>query len=479
MDKTLGAYSILACQKAMDEAGVTPDQIDGVICCDSHIAGGSGGSASQWAPRPYFAPPYDSEWGLTLINAQWLIEQMRLPNVKFAPTGVPTISEMVGMAAQAVGDGVCSTCLVIYPTGNLEGRYRRGGENADDYARGARQWTAPWGNHGGNDFINIFPHNQYCLKYGGKHDDVAPFVVNQHRNGLLTPWGYNASHNVPQLTIEDYVNSRFVLNPLRVWDCDRPVNASAAYLFTTAERARDMRQKPVYVLNHSQHNFRKRSTQEDLDEIEDWTDRAARQNVRGRRARARGRRYLQSLRRLFDHGAVLSGGLPVARRQTRRRLRVLRRRYPGRGTAPVLLERRQFGDRALPHRHVHRQHRAAPRHRRRPPGHGSGRDRAGGLHHAQQWRLDHVRQIPELTACDTGDHRLAAITLQTLTQRRLASEGKVGKSICKRTIAGAHGNDEDALISAVRRAAMYRPQPRARITLPNGILTPGTRLPLF
>jgi hypothetical protein len=71
-----------------------------------------------------------------------------------------------------VGDGACHTCLVIYPTGNLEGRYRRGGENADDYARGARKWTAPWGNH----------------------DDLAPFVVNQHRNGLLTPWGYNATH---------------------------------------------------------------------------------------------------------------------------------------------------------------------------------------------------------------------------------------------------------------------------------------------
>jgi hypothetical protein len=217
---------------------VTPDQIDGIICCDSHIAGGSGGSASQWAPRPYFDSPYDSEWGLTLVNAQWLIAQMGLSNVKFAPTGLPTISEMVGMAAQAVGDGVCSTCLVIYPTGNLEGRYRRGGENADDYARGARQWTAPWGNHGGNDFINMFPHGQYCLKYGGKHDDLAPFVINQHRNGLLTPWGYNASHNVPQLTIEEYLSSRYILNPLRLWDCDRPVNASAAYLFTTAERSR-------------------------------------------------------------------------------------------------------------------------------------------------------------------------------------------------------------------------------------------------
>jgi hypothetical protein len=35
------------------------------------------------------------------------------------------------------------------------------------------------------------------------------------------------------------------------------------------------------VLNHSQHNFRQRSTQEDLDEIEDWTDRAARRMYEG------------------------------------------------------------------------------------------------------------------------------------------------------------------------------------------------------
>ena len=71
------------------------------------------------------------------------------------------------------------------------------------------------------------------------------------------------------------------------------------------------------------------------------------------------------------------------------------------GPHPFCFERRQSGDRALPHRHVHRQHRAAPRHRRRPPGQGAGRDRAGGIHHAKQWRLDHVRQIPSLTAGDT------------------------------------------------------------------------------
>ena len=37
--------------------------------------------------------------------------------------------------------------------------------------------------------------------------------------------------------IEEYLNSRYILNPLRLWDCDRPVNASTAYLFTTRPSA--------------------------------------------------------------------------------------------------------------------------------------------------------------------------------------------------------------------------------------------------
>jgi len=71
--------------------------------------------------RPYFDPPYDSEWGLTLVNAEWLITQMHLPNVTYAPANVPTIGEMVGLASQAVGDGLCHTCLVIYRRATWKG----------------------------------------------------------------------------------------------------------------------------------------------------------------------------------------------------------------------------------------------------------------------------------------------------------------------------------------------------------------------
>jgi hypothetical protein len=85
-------------------------------------------------------------------------------------------------------------------------------------------------------------------------DSERPPILATSSSARSSAASISARPEVPQLTVEDYVNSRYVLNPLRLWDCDRPVNASAVYLFTTAERACDMRQPPVYVLNHSQHN---------------------------------------------------------------------------------------------------------------------------------------------------------------------------------------------------------------------------------
>ena len=80
MDQTLGAYSMLACDLAMEDAGVTPAQIDGIICCERHIAGNSGVASSTWSPRPYFAPPYDSEWRLTLSHPRLLCNPVQCPD---------------------------------------------------------------------------------------------------------------------------------------------------------------------------------------------------------------------------------------------------------------------------------------------------------------------------------------------------------------------------------------------------------------
>lgn len=277
MADTLGQKAIDACERALAEAGVSKDEVDGILACPESMAGAAGGAAAFWGPRPFFAPPYDTENGLSTVNNEFLIKNMGLKNVQFAPADVPNIGEQLGMAAQAIADKKCTVALTIYTGANFEGRYRRGGENASDNAPGNRAFSAPWGNHGGNDFINVFPHNQYTLKYGGKHDDTGPFVINQHRNGRNVPWSFYTTHEPRMLTKEDYESSRYILKPLRIWDCDRPIHGVTAYLFTTAERAKNMKTKPVYVMGHSQHNYRPRSTQPVLEEMEAATDFAAKQ----------------------------------------------------------------------------------------------------------------------------------------------------------------------------------------------------------
>ena len=265
MDRTMGAYAMIAVQRALDDAGLTLDDVDGLITSPETRVG------DTWAPRPFFDPPYETEDGLTWVSGGWLRQQMGLPNVTYIESGARHIGHMMGQAAQAVGDGRARVLVAYYPMGNIEGRYEQGGQNAMDYARGSSAFTAPWGYQSGAMFNSLMVFEQYCRRYGKQRDGgLARLAVNQRRNGLMTPWGFYTQHEPHQITVEDYMASRYVMEPLRLLDCDRPVNSCAAFVFTTSDRAKDMRQPPVYVLNHAQSTPPARSTIGTLDEHQEW-----------------------------------------------------------------------------------------------------------------------------------------------------------------------------------------------------------------
>jgi acetyl-CoA acetyltransferase len=265
MDKTLGAYSMVAAQNAMEDAGITPDEVDGII---SSAGGQAGGQplGEVWGPRPYFDPPYDSEDGLSHVTAEWLAKQMDLKNVTYFNSHGDTVWNLIGQAAQAIGDGRATVCLVTYPNGNMAGRYH---QESSLEAAGNAQWSSPWGwGLSGQGFT----FDQYCRKYGSNHDRMAPFIVQEHKNGRLWPYSYYALHEPEPFTEEDYLNGRMIAKGLSIFDCDRPVQAAACYVVTTAERAKDMKQKPVYILDHTESAFRPRSLVQTLDDTEEWTD---------------------------------------------------------------------------------------------------------------------------------------------------------------------------------------------------------------
>jgi acetyl-CoA acetyltransferase len=50
------------------------------------------------------------------------------------------------------------------------------------------------------------------------------------------------------LDLETYRNSRYIAEPLHLFDCSRENDGAGAVLLVSAERARDLKQKPVYLL---------------------------------------------------------------------------------------------------------------------------------------------------------------------------------------------------------------------------------------
>jgi acetyl-CoA acetyltransferase len=79
--------------------------------------------------------------------------------------------------------------------------------------------------------------------FGVTDEQMGAYVVAMRENASRNP---HAILNKP-ITLDDYLNSRFVAEPLRIFDCDMPVDVCGAVVVTTAERAKDLKQPPVYV----------------------------------------------------------------------------------------------------------------------------------------------------------------------------------------------------------------------------------------
>jgi acetyl-CoA acetyltransferase len=281
-DTCVGAISIHALRQAIADAGVAPDQIDGIVI-DPHTTTGAFWPRGKPLPMDVIDSfnrtdePLD---GITQLSVDWLLKNMpELTNIKFTMNGIGCMSRAICVAAQAVGDGLTNTCLVLKSWHNLEGRYYQGGAAALNTTPGSAAIRGLWGAPA--CFGTALQFAEYCRKYGKSHDMMAAFMENSRKNGLRFPEGYWAQHRPEHLTEEDYLASRWIAKPASLFDNDIPIMVSAAYLYTTAERAKDMAQKPVYILNHASSRTRPRSLTPTLDEVEEDTARTARKIYAG------------------------------------------------------------------------------------------------------------------------------------------------------------------------------------------------------
>ncbi len=84
---------------------------------------------------------------------------------------------------------------------------------------------------------------RYFHRFGGSNRDLAAVAVAMRKHAALNPM---AALQKP-ITVGDHQKSPWVVEPLRLLDYCQVSDGGACVLVTSAERARDLRSRPVYI----------------------------------------------------------------------------------------------------------------------------------------------------------------------------------------------------------------------------------------
>jgi acetyl-CoA acetyltransferase len=221
---TLGLLAVDACRKAIEDAGLTPADIDGVAVDPMSPFQGAGDVDGKSSVRPEF-----------IISALGL-------DVCWYESVSGSISRALIEAINAVASGNCKAALAYRALHNPQGRY---GQIAPAGAPGPAQYTFPYGLFAPAMYAHLW--TRYMHDYGTTREQMAPFIVNNRQNALLWEHGYWYQHNPHPLSVEDYLNARMISEPLCLFDCDIPVQGCGAFVITSADRAPDLPHPPAYV----------------------------------------------------------------------------------------------------------------------------------------------------------------------------------------------------------------------------------------
>jgi acetyl-CoA acetyltransferase len=146
-------------------------------------------------------------------------------------------------AAAAINEGYCKTVLITH---GESGRSRVGAGGRFGGGGGASlqgQFEAPFGPVGPPTLFTI-PVLRYLKTYGLTREDLAWVAVIQREWAAMNP---RASYRDP-ITVDDVLGSEMIAWPFTKLMCCLVTDGGGALILTSADRARDFPQKPVYVL---------------------------------------------------------------------------------------------------------------------------------------------------------------------------------------------------------------------------------------
>jgi acetyl-CoA acetyltransferase len=180
------------------------------------------------------APAAGHLLGITPMN--WFLS----PPMNYGDMAIASIA--------AIKAGVCHTCICIHPLKVQWSMSMRPEFTPEQFRNGAdfdTQFTAPFGCFRAVQWAGGMPMQRYMSKYGAKEEDFGRQQVAQRFHASMNDDDHPLFRS--PMTLDDYMDSPYISKPMRILDCDMPCDTAGAVIFTTEERARDWKKKPVYI----------------------------------------------------------------------------------------------------------------------------------------------------------------------------------------------------------------------------------------
>jgi acetyl-CoA acetyltransferase len=154
--------------------------------------------------------------------------------------GGATGAAMLIQAACAINSGLVDTFLCV--CGDAPTLTAGGGGLGGRTWRYEGDFWMPIGMMGPNSEFS-FVMRRHMHQYGTTAEQLGRIAVSQRHNASRNPNAYLRS----PITLEDYLNSKVIADPIKLLDCCIAVNGGLAFIVTSAEKAQQMTDKPVYL----------------------------------------------------------------------------------------------------------------------------------------------------------------------------------------------------------------------------------------
>ncbi|MBE0480859.1 MAG: lipid-transfer protein [Dehalococcoidia bacterium] len=210
----LALEAILA---ACEDAGIKPKEIDGIV-----------------------------RFSVDSNQPDELARNLGLDNVRFFPEvffGGGAGCGIVEMAALAAAMGKANY-VVCFRALNERSGFRYGQMGGVMPMMGHFQYSIPFGLIAPGAMVAVMAR-RHMHEFGTKTTDLGEVAVAFRKHANMNP---KAMMYGRPMTLEDHGKARMISDPLRLFDFCQETDGAAAMIIASAERAKDLKQKPAYIM---------------------------------------------------------------------------------------------------------------------------------------------------------------------------------------------------------------------------------------